>query len=178
MSRETPHKGQEDPPFWDKMLLGVAGLERVKKQVRGDKIVRHTLNTFVEGFAWGRHARLSRIRYAQKIFTIKISPTSSDLGEMNAPEYEISFSKKDIAGIHPHDNYHMVITVRCDDWDISSVYGSRKLRKHPLLGLLWKAFPRLGWSQRFPRITGGTLRRASAWEMLHYTEDHIWRKSE
>lgn len=31
-------------------------------------------------------------------------------------ESEITFSGKDVDGIHPHDNNPMVITMRSDDW--------------------------------------------------------------
>lgn len=36
-------------------------------------------------------------------------------------EYEITFLEKDVVGIHPHETNLMVISVRCDDWEIKRV---------------------------------------------------------
>lgn len=43
------------------------------------------------------------------------------MGKIEVQESQISFSKKDDAGIHPHDNDLMVITVRYGYWDIIRV---------------------------------------------------------
>lgn len=43
---------------------------------------------------------------------------SPDLSENEDLDYEIIFSEKNAINILPHDIEHMVITLRCDDWDI------------------------------------------------------------
>lgn len=43
------------------------------------------------------------------------------MGELEAPEVEIAFFEKNDAGIYPHNDDPMVITVRYDTWEIKRV---------------------------------------------------------
>lgn len=37
---------------------------------------------------------------------------------MKAPEAVIAFSEEDVFGVHPHNDDPMVITVKCEEWEI------------------------------------------------------------
>lgn len=52
------------------------------------------------------------------ILTIEGSPNDYDLGKLEVPEAETSFSEKDAIGIHSHNDDPTVITVKCDNWEI------------------------------------------------------------
>lgn len=43
-----------------------------------------------------------------QILTVEGIPTNYDMGKLKSPEADISFSKKDVAGMHPHNNDLMV----------------------------------------------------------------------
>lgn len=44
------------------------------------------------------------------------SKTSPGLEKLAGPKMKLL--QKDVVGVHPHDNYHMVINLSCDDWEI------------------------------------------------------------
>lgn len=81
----------------------------------------HTLNTIVRGFVGGMETSFSCRRYARQLLSVEGSPASSDLGENKTMDSRITFSEKDSTSIHPRDNDPMVITVKCDHWEINKV---------------------------------------------------------
>lgn len=46
------------------------------------------------------------------------SPVNPNLGMKETLESDITISGKDTAEIYPHDKDFIVITIRCDDWEI------------------------------------------------------------
>lgn len=111
------------PDLKGEMLLEVQDPRREKKlNIWGEgRPVYHTLNTILRGFTRDRETRSTNRRYARQFLIVEGSPISSDLDEKKTTEYVITLSKNDVASIHPHDNDPMVITMRCDDWEIKRV---------------------------------------------------------
>lgn len=100
----------------------------------------HTLKTIEGGFFGDGETNSVRRKYACQILTIEGSPTSSDMAELEAIEYEISFFEKNVADTHPHDDNPVVITVRCDNWKIKKVFIDQGCSTDILY---WDAFKRL-----------------------------------
>lgn len=105
----------------------------------GDKVVCHTLKTITRGFDGDGETSFPQREYARQILTIEDLPIDPKKGETKAPEAEISFSKKDEACVHPHNDDPMVITVRCDDWKIKRVLVDQG---SSINILYWDAFDR------------------------------------
>lgn len=82
-----------------------------KKGKESSKGARKNLCATMQRIHWGGDTSSARRRYAHQILTIKGLPNNSDLDEMCAPKYEITFSDRNTIDIHPHDNDPMVITV-------------------------------------------------------------------
>lgn len=152
------------------MYLGVSGLKMVKNQAMGeDKTIHNTLNTIAWGFIGGRDTSSTRRRHICQILTIEGSTISSNLGKMESPESEITFFEKDAPCIHLNDNDHMVITIRCDNWEIKRVLIDQ-ISSADILYLdvfEWLCLD-LDNLNAFAKIIGGILRRANADEGLYY----------
>lgn len=69
----------------------------------------------------GREFSFIRRRYALQILNVENLPTDLKESETTTLKVEISFSKKDLVGIHPYNDDPMVITMRCGDWEIKIV---------------------------------------------------------
>lgn len=113
MSKETPLKGKAGSTRMDKMILEAPSLESEKShKEEGDKTVQHTLNTITIGFTRDRETNSAQRRYGLYILNIEDLPTYPKEGETKRPEVEIDFLKKDVVGVHPHNDNPMVMIVK------------------------------------------------------------------
>lgn len=97
----------------------------VKKRKRGihrddNNVIRPTLNTIAGGFAKGEQTSSTSRRYARQVLNIEDLPKELNQGEPKILQIDINFFK-DTIGIHPHNEDPMVITIRCDQWEIRRV---------------------------------------------------------
>lgn len=75
--------------------------------------------------------------------TVESSLTSPDIGNKEAIKSRNTFSKKDVVGIHPHDNDPVVITIGYGEWEIKRVL----IDHENFVGILyWNAFERFVWN--------------------------------
>lgn len=81
----------------------------------GSRVVRYTLNTIIGGFIRGGETSSARRRYAPQILNIEDLLNIKGEGESKALEAAIAFFEKDVVGIHPYNDDHMVITVKRDE---------------------------------------------------------------
>ena len=75
------------------------------------------LNTIAGGFAGGGETSSTRKRYARTVWHVDQKVISESDDNMDA----VTFSKKDAAGVLPHENDPMVIKVQIRDWSVKRV---------------------------------------------------------
>lgn len=113
MSKETSPKGKAGSARMDKTILEASSLESEKShREEGDKTVHHALNTITIGFTRDREINSARRRYGLYILNIEDLSTYPKEGETKRPEVEIDFLKKDVIGVHPHNDNPMVMIVK------------------------------------------------------------------
>lgn len=116
MLRETLIGGQKDLIFRGDMPSKVLDPINKRRQIREAIIVliASHLIPLHDDFSKAERLVPPEKRYARQFLTIKGSSTNSNLGKLEIIGVDITFSEKDVRDIHPHNDDHMVITMRCD----------------------------------------------------------------
>lgn len=79
------------------------------------------LNTIKGGFSRGEETNSAQRRYMLNILSSKNLPEVKIEVMHQMPEATITFLEKDTTDILPYNEYPMVITLKCEDWEIKRV---------------------------------------------------------
>lgn len=109
-----------------------------------NKLLHHTFNTIARGFVGGGETSYGRKRYARQVMNIEYLSNKGGEGNYKMSEAENAFSMKNIVAIHPYNDDLMVITIRCDEWEIKRVLIYQGSSANILY---WDAFER---TRRYP----------------------------
>lgn len=122
MSKAIPLKGYMGPTPVGDMTQEASDLERKrihpnKREIRSYTI--HLIQLHEDLLKAGRLATSVK-GMSDRYWKIYDLPKESKEGETNRMQQILNI-EKDVACIHPHNSNPIVITVRCDDWEIRRV---------------------------------------------------------
>lgn len=95
---------------------------RDPKEKKGDRLIRHGIKKTVGEFFDGGKSIYALKRYARQVLTINFPSVGHLTRNVTSLGCKINLFQKDAITIHPHKYDPLVISYRCDEWEIKRVW--------------------------------------------------------